>query len=437
MAIMEPRIRAIYNAYTDVTMKILIYGLNYSPELTGIGKYSGEMSLWLAQKGHDIRVVTAPPYYPEWQVQAGYKRWRPYRDINDVVTVTRCPLYVPKNPTAIKRILHLSSFALSSLVSLATKIRWKPDVVVLVAPTLFCAPGALLLAKITGATSVIHVQDYEVDAMFGLGIGRTGFIRKVASTIEGRLLRSFDRFSTISTGMLKRAEEKGVPAERLMFFPNWSETERFQNIVRQSELLTRLGVDPLKRVLLYSGNIGEKQGLENVIEAAVRYRAKEDVVFLIVGEGAGKKRLMRLVEEKQLANVKFAPLQPYEDLPALLGSADGHLVIQKRGAADAVLPSKLTNILAVGGNAIITADPHTTLGMLCTEYPGIATLAEPESVDALVAAIETVLDLEPNNLIATNYAAEYLAKDRVLERFLQDVSPTEAPAPSDNDIAVA
>lgn len=417
-------------------MKILIYGINYSPELTGIGKYSGEMSRWLAEKGHDIRVVTAPPYYPDWQVQVGYKRWRHYRDREDVVTVTRCPLYVPKNPTAFKRIVHLSSFALSSMVSLATKIRWKPDVVVLVAPTLFCAPGALLLAKITGATSVIHVQDYEVDAMFGLGIARKGLFRRVACAIEGRLLRSFDRFSTISTGMLKRAEEKGVASEKLMFFPNWSETERFQNIARQAELLTRLGVDPTKRVMLYSGNIGEKQGLEVVVEAAVKLRSREDIVFLIVGEGAGKKRLMSLVEQSQLTNVAFAPLQPYEDLPALLGSADGHLVIQKRGAADAVLPSKLTNILAVGGNAIITADPETTLGMLCTDFPGIATLVEPESVSALVEGIETVLGLAPNNVIARTYASEYLAKDRVLERFLQDVVPVRSALPQD-DVAVA
>lgn len=417
-------------------MKILIYGINYSPELTGIGKYSGEMSRWLAEKGHDICVVTAPPYYPDWQVQKGYKRWRHHRDSDDVVTVTRCPLYVPKSPTALKRILHLSSFALSSLPSLATKIRWKPDVVVLVAPTLFCAPGALLLAKITGATSVIHVQDYEVDAMFGLGIARKGLYRRVACAIEARLLRAFDRFSTISIGMLKRAEEKGVPAEKLMFFPNWSETDRFQNIARQAELLIRLGVDPTKRVMLYSGNIGEKQGLETVIEAAVRYRDRPEVAFLIVGEGAGKKRLMKLVEQNQLSNVTFAPLQPYEDLPALLGSADGHLVIQKRGAADAVLPSKLTNILAVGGNAIITADPETTLGMLCTEFPGIATLVEPESVNALVEGIDTILGLSPNNVIARNYAAEYLAKDRVLERFVLDVTSVKS-APPQDDVAVA
>lgn len=97
------------------------------------------------------------------------------------------------------------------------------------------------------------------------------------------------------------------------------------------------------------------------------------------------------------------------------------LVIQKRGVADAVLPSKLTNILAVGGNAIITADPDTTLGRLCQEHTGIAVLIEPESVAALNAGIERVLALPARNEVALNYAKEFLDKERILQRFLAQV----------------
>lgn len=156
-----------------------------------------------------------------------------------------------------------------------------------------------------------------------------------------------------------------------------------------------------KKIILYSGNIGEKQGLENVIEAAARLKG-HPWLFAIVGQGGGKARLEKMVSERGLDNVKFFPLQPYEALPALLTLGDCHLVIQKRGAADAVLPSKLTNILAVGGNAVITAEESTELGQLCLNEPGIAVCVEPESVDALTSGIERALALPTNNTVHVN-----------------------------------
>jgi len=221
--------------------------------------------------------------------------------------------------------------------------------------------------------------------------------------------------------MLQRAQQKGVREMRLRFFPNWSETERFRNVNRDPALLSRLGVVPNRRVLLYAGNIGEKQGLETLIEAADRLRDHRELQFLIVGEGAGKARLVEIAQRKRLSSLVFAPLQAYEDLPALLASADCHLVIQRRGAADAVLPSKLTNILASGGNAVITADVGTSLGQLCNEFPGIAVRVEPESVEALIAGIEQALSMSQPNTVATDYAREFLDKDRILGRFLEEV----------------
>ncbi|HBQ8586939.1 TPA: glycosyltransferase, partial [Klebsiella pneumoniae] len=167
-----------------------------------------------------------------------------------------------------------------------------------------------------------------------------------------------------------------------------------------------------------SGNIGEKQGLEIVIEAA-KTLADQKILFLIVGNGAGKEKLETLATEQQLTNVRFLPLQPYELLPALLKLADCHLVVQKRGVADAVLPSKLTNILAVGGNAVITAESDTELGKLCRNYPGIGVCVEPEQADVLVEGIRQVMLLPAENLTAKQYASDNLAKENVLHNFIQ------------------
>ncbi|KYF21523.1 glycosyl transferase [Salmonella enterica subsp. enterica serovar Typhimurium] len=378
-------------------MKILVYGINYSPELTGIGKYTGEMVAWMAQEGHEVRVITAPPYYPQWKVGERYSAWR-YRREEGEATVWRCPLYVPKQPSTLKRLLHLGSFALSSFFPLMAQRRWKPDRIIGVVPTLFCTPGMRLLATLSGARTVLHIQDYEVDAMLGLGMagkGKRGSVARLATAFERSALRNVDNVSTISRSMMNKAREKGVAAEKILFFPNWSEVARFQDVndADVTALRQQLGLPEGKKIVLYSGNIGEKQGLEKVIDAAERLRDRP-LIFAIVGQGGGK---------------------------ALLKMGDCHLVVQKRGAADAVLPSKLTNILAVGGNAVITAEPHTELGQLCARYPGIAVCVEPESTDALVNGISQALAMPKNNTTAREYAERTLNKENVLRQFIADI----------------
>lgn len=207
----------------------------------------------------------------------------------------RCPLYVPKQPSTLKRLLHLGSFAVSSFFPLMAQRRWKPDRIIGVVPTLFCTPGMRLLAKLSGARTVLHIQDYEVDAMLGLGLagkGKGGKVAQLATAFERSGLHNVDNVSTISRSMMNKAIEKGVVAENVIFFPNWSEIARFQHVADADvdALRNQLGLPDNKKIILYSGNIGEKQGLENVIKAAERLR-DEPLIFAIVGQGGGKARL--------------------------------------------------------------------------------------------------------------------------------------------------
>src|SRR5690606_1910568 len=184
--------------------RILVTGINHAPENIGIGKYTGEMCRWLAARGHQVRMVAAPPYYPAWRVWPGHRRWWFRREQLDGVDVIRCPLWVPRTPRGATRLLHLVSFGLSSACALAYSLAWRPQVVVNVAPTLTSAPAAWALARLSGARCWLHIQDFELDAALNMGIVDAGPARRVAVALERWLLRRFDTVSTISGRMLER-----------------------------------------------------------------------------------------------------------------------------------------------------------------------------------------------------------------------------------------
>ena len=190
-------------------MKILLHGLNYAPEEIGIGKYSGEMVRELAEQGHEVVVVTTPPYYPQWKILDGYRGSLYSREVTESVDgggrveVIRCPLWVPGKVTGLKRIVHLASFGLSSIPVVLWKAFWfRPDVVMTVEPAAFCMPTTWLAARLCGAKAWLHVQDFEVDAAFELGILKQPLLKKIVLAVEAFLMRRFDRVSSISPNML-------------------------------------------------------------------------------------------------------------------------------------------------------------------------------------------------------------------------------------------
>jgi len=402
-------------------MKVLIYGVNYVPELTGIGKYSGEMAEWLVKQGHEVRVVTAPPYYPEWKISQGYDAYWYASETFKGVKVIRCPLYVPAKPSGLKRIVHLASFALSSFPVMLKHFFWKPDVVMVIEPPLFCAPTAWLVSRLSGGKCWLHVQDFEVDAAFDLGIIPFAWMKRWVGAGERWLMQNFDKVSTISHAMVMRLDEKGV--DKPVFFPNWADLSRIQfdqagrDVFRQ-----HFGVDPDELLCLYSGNISMKQGLEIVLEAAERLK---ECCFVICGSGANRAALEQLAKEMKLSNVHFLPLQPLEKLAALLSAADVHLVVQKAGAADLVMPSKLTNILAIGGVALVTAEENSELGRLSEGKDAPVYRCNPECLDGFVEAIGVLKNEALRQSLSEKsrgYALKNIAKNEVLMEFEESLN---------------
>lgn len=404
-------------------MKILLLSPNYFPEKVGIGKYNKEFVDLGIKLGHSFCVITGHPYYPYWKVIDGYDslKYKSSDAFNE--EILRCPIYVPAKLNVKKRLIHLASFALSSFFGLFKAFKFKPDVIMLIQPTIFCAPSVLLYSKILGCKSVMHVQDFEVDAMYALkNIDKISTSQKIVSHFESYLYGKFDYVSSISHKMCMRLKDKCRSKSVVLHFPNWVDLEFVKPSGDKDFFNKRFDFDKDIKIVLYSGNIGEKQGLDIVLDVALRMAA-EKVRFVFVGEGSYKKSLEERCELESIKNVAFFPLQEWEDFPSMLRSANVHIVIQKKGFADAVLPSKLSNILAVGGNCVVSAEQNTELELIHRENPGIYELCIPENIDSLYTAIMKLL-ASPNaiNHVARDYAFENLAAEKIVSEYLNAVA---------------
>jgi len=367
-------------------MRILIYGLNYAPELTGTGKYTAEMAEALQQQGHDVRVVCAPPYYPEWKIAKGYSGLRGSHETRNQVRVWRSPLWVPARPSGLKRMIHLASFAVASLPALVLQTWWRPDVVMSIAPTMLNAPAALALARLTGAEAWLHIQDFEVDAAFDLGLLKSQRAGRFARMVESMLLRRFNVVSTISDKMVERAIAKGVAPSNVFRLPNWVDISAIYPLDRANKYRDELNIPESSKVVLYSGNMGAKQGIEVLAGAAAALAARQDIVFVFCGNGATKAELEKCC--KHLSNCRFIALQPVARLNELLNLADIHVLPQRGDASDLVMPSKLTGMFASGRVVIAMARPGTELYNIVTPR---GVVVPPENVQALSDAIEMLV----------------------------------------------
>ena len=400
-------------------MKLLLLSMNFSPELTGIGKYSGELAEGLAARGHEVAVVCAPPHYPAWRVGSGHSAHRYSVDRSTSgVTVYRCPIWVPSRPTGLRRLLHQASFALSCLpVLLWLALQGRPAVVFAVAPSTFCAPLAWLAARLAGAKAWLHVQDLELDAAFKMGLLRGQRLQRASLLAERTLLGAFDQVSTISRRMLRQLACKGVMLERSSLLPNWvdlASIDPARQTQAASALRQSLGITPQQKVVLFSGTMNRKQGLGVLVEAARRLQHRDDVVMLLCGEGEVRPGLQAAAAD--LPQVRFMNLRPAHELGALLALADVHLLPQVRDAADLVLPSKLSGMLASGRPVIAGVDAGSEVAGL-VRHCGLR--VEPESAAGFAAAIQALCDDEAGRL-QMGRAARQLAQTRLGKQALLD-----------------
>ena len=398
--------------------RIVVYGMNYAPEMAGVGRYTGEIAEYLAEGGVEVVAVTTPPHYPGWKVKQAFSN-RYSKSQENGVTVMRVPLILRQRMGGIWRLIAPLSFALTSAPVVIWQIlRTRPQVVFCVEPTLFAAPAAQFAAWLAGASTVLHVQDLEVDAAFAVGhLKGNGVLRRLGLLFERLTLSRFTRIVTISTRMAEKIAEKGVKPEKISIVRNWVDLSFIFPLSRETPYRAELGYSLDDFVVLYSGNIGAKQGLGILLRAAEQLKDNEQIKFVVAGEGPAKPELERLYGD--LPNVRFLPFQPYERLNDFLNLADLHALPQDKGAADLVLPSKLGGMLASGKQIVVTAERGTELADFLGD---LVHTTEPGDPGALAAAILSACDAPKGTPDARLELARKLSRTDGLRSLVDAVS---------------
>ncbi|HTG44352.1 MAG TPA: WcaI family glycosyltransferase [Verrucomicrobiae bacterium] len=365
-------------------MRIHVWGINYSPEVTGISPYNAALCEFLALRGYETRMITSFCYYPAWEKLPTEKGLLFRTDQMDGVTVHRCWQFVPKQITTWRRALHELSFVLSSF--LRQLVLPRPDLLLVISPPLLLGPAAWLLSKLKRTKFVFHVQDLQPDAAAELGM--------VRHTALLNFLRRWERFSYqkanivsgISPAMLRSFEKKGVPKTKCVYFPNGVELPDFWRLPQKGRFRAAHGFSRDDFLIVYSGNLGRKQGLEILLEAASNVK-NPAIKFVICGDGAERSNLERHAAELALKNTQFLPLLAEPRYRELLVDADLSVIPQQPGSGRAFFPSKLLKALAFSCPVLAIADAESELSRAVREG-GFGTVLPPRNPAEIATRIE-------------------------------------------------
>ena len=394
---------------------ITFISLNYAPEDSAIGLYSSQWVEFLESNGHNVTVVTAFPYYPQWEIYNDY-RSKPlfYKESIGPTTLLRYRQYVPKTPTFFKRIVHLLDFTFGSFINIL-KIR-NCDLVIAVVPFTSSAFLGWIQKKRFNAKLWVHIQDFEFDAALQTGVSKkTNALFSLLFKIESWILNRVTVGSTISLSMLEKLSQKTKSST--FYLPNWIDQTTIDPLIAKKHDYTK----SKKITLLYSGNIGDKQDWDSFTEFCNDLdKNKYDVI--IVGDGAKKEWVLK--HTKNISNVTYYPPVPYNQLPDLLCSTDIHLLFQKPDLLDTVMPSKVLGMMASAKPSIIIGHKDSEINSTF-KATDAGLFFDHYSKDVINQLDQLTSDEDRMKTMGVNsraYVLNHFSKEMILERMLKKIN---------------
>ena len=399
-------------------MRILLYSYNYYPEPIGIAPLMTELAEGLVKRGHQVRVLTAFPWYPNSEIDPEYRGKIYLEEERNGVKIQRSYVWARPERSLKNRIFFELSFVFLSFFQ-ALKGE-KPDLIFLTVPGLpVCVPAALL-SKLYGIPIILNLQDILPDAAVHVGLLTNQKMIKVFSRLEKFAYQTASKISVIADGFTKNLLTKNVPSQKIIEIPNWVDVSFIKPLPKNHNYFRQENHLEGKFIVLYSGNIALTQPLETLIDAAVKLVSIPEIKVVIVGKKEALDRLEKYRQQQGASNVLLLPFQPREKLPEMLAAADVGMVMQKHNVISFNMPSKIQVLLA-SGRAIIASVPADGTAARAIERSGGGLVVNPEDTEALATAI---LKLYKNPDLATilgekgrQYAEENYAFEKTLYQY--------------------
>jgi colanic acid biosynthesis glycosyl transferase WcaI len=389
-------------------LRILIFGINYEPELAGIAPYTTGLAEHFAAQGHRVHVITGVPHYPEWlpglatsdeAANPGVRRYRHF---------------VPRRPTAPGRALYELTWMFSALRSIRNT---QADVAIGVIPSLSGGVLAWLAGKRLRIPFGLLFQDTMGAAARQSGYAGAVRFAAVALRTEAFIGRRAAAVAVVADGFSGYLEGLGVETDRIQRVRNW--TRWTPDKETREECRARMGWSKRDFICLHAGNMGRKQGLDNLLEAADRLRA-DPVRVVLAGGGNDRQRLAERVGELKLGNVTFLDVQGSGSYESILQAADVLIVNQRASVGDMALPSKLTSYFAAGRPVVAAVSPQSETAREVHSSEGGLVVAAEDPEELVKAIVRLRADPELAGRLGASgrrYAATYLDREAVMSQF--------------------
>lgn len=365
----------------DVIQKpeILFLNRSYWPDVEATGQLLTELCEGLSE-AFDVQVLAGRPNAVRAAADCD-DAWETVNRRNGVRILRANHWQLPKRFMAMKALNYLS-FVRG--VRRDLRVARRPDVVIFETDPFLLPFEAARLQRRTGCRMIGYLQDIYPDVAVALGkVPNNWPIRKLRESLFA-VYQTCDYMVVLSEDMKSLLTEGGVDPAKIAIVPNWCDTQSVlpveRNLFRERHDLTN------HFVVMYSGNLGLTQRLEEFVAAAELLTDQKQIVMAFVGQGSQRPLLEDLVRRRQLHNVRFFDYQPKSELAHSLSAADLHLVPLTRELSQCLMPSKLYGILAAGRPYLTNAVPESELHSLTRQHQ-VGLTVEPGSVEAIASVI--------------------------------------------------